>query len=154
MSCIYHSNAPIVGHCSDCGAGYCAECQVEVKHHGSLCLDCGAKFAQKKINQSYVAIGAGIILGLMMLSKGGVLAVIIAPYMTFSIFWGWHSAQKLWQKAGSLGSGSLASSVFTLSMRVMYAMIVGTAGGAIVQFKRHWEIVKKHQQLSMQMLPA
>jgi len=117
MSCVYHIKAPIVDHCSECGKGYCAECQVEVKHHGNLCLDCGAKFAQKKINQSYVAIGVGVVLGLMMISQeGGGLAAVIAPYMSFSIFWGWHSAQKLWRKASAMGSDSLASSVFTLSL--------------------------------------
>jgi|GEM_PF-2244369 len=143
--------AMAVEQCHDCGSS-----QDEMhpftgmkgapKGKGYLCLDCAAKFANKKIVQSYIAAAIGVVLGIWMITEqkqsGDILAAIFTPYVFWGTFFGWHYGGRLWPTLGKLSEHWIFGIVL-FSLRLTFAMIVGTLGGGVSQFLTYRKIIKQ-----------
>lgn len=118
------------------------------KGKGYLCLDCAAKFANKKIVQSYIAAAIGVALGIWMLIEqrpqhgGDVFAAIFTPYLFWGTFFGWHYGGRLWPSLGKLSEHWIFG-IILFSLRLTFATIVGTLGGGIAQFLTYKKIIKQ-----------
>jgi hypothetical protein len=159
-ACRYHPQAGVVGNCLDCHSSFCAECAIEIVRHGTVCLDCGTRFARKKLIQAYVAIGLGVLAGFAMASdaasSGGwgfaILAPFIYGYLFGAIFFGWHYGGRIWSSLGSMvsnssGNAGFVGAILLLSLRLMVAMTVGVFGGGIVQFLRYRKMIAFQRSL-------
>ena len=116
------------------------------KGKGYLCLDCAAKFANKKIVQSYIAAAIGVVLGIWMITEqrqsGDIFAAILTPYLFWATFFGWHFGGRFWPTLGKL-SDHWIFGIVLFSFRLTFAMIVGMFGGGIAQFLTYKKIIKQ-----------
>lgn len=160
-ACRYHPQAGFAGNCVDCHSSFCQECAVEIVRHGTVCLDCGTRFARKKLTQAYVAVGLGVFAGLAMASSlasegnwaFAIGAPIIYGYLFGAIFFGWHYGGRIWTGLASMvdrarGSGALVGGILLLSFRLMVAMTIGVFGGGIVQYLRYRRMVDLQRSLA------
>ncbi len=164
-SCRHHPTATAIGECVDCHEGFCEECAVEILRHGTVCLDCGSRFAQKKLSQAYIAAGLGLVAGIAIAYMAAsekqwafaVAAPFIYPYMFAAVFFGWHYGGKIWTRLVKFidhmtGMTGFVASILLLSLRLTAALILGIFGGGIVQYRRYRDILKFQQSLPA--LPA
>jgi hypothetical protein len=160
-ACRYHPQAGYAGNCVDCHSGFCQECAIEIVRHGTVCLDCGTRFARKKLIQAYVAIGLGVLAGFAMASDAAssgawgfaILAPFIYGYLFGAIFFGWHYGGRIWSSLGSMvsnssGNAGFVGAILLLSLRLMVAMTVGVFGGGIVQFLRYRKMIAFQRSLA------
>ena len=147
MSCKYHPEAGVAGGCK-CGNKVCSECASvavfgEGKNKFHLCLDCAAKFARKRLLQSYVAAAIGFILGLFMSKDLGFHAPVLLAYMFWGTFFGWFYGQRIWTMLCKIESEAVFFGL--LPFRITFAMLVGMFGGGIAQFLLYRKILKQQQ---------
>lgn len=160
--CRYHSSAPVVANCADCHTGFCADCAIEIVRHGTVCLDCGSRFAKKKLIQAYIAAGLGLAAGILIAFAAAsghnwgfaLVAPLVYTYLFAAVFFGWHYGGKIWKHLASAvdrmtGAAGLAGSVLLLSLRFTVAIMLGVFGGGIVQYLRYRNILKFQQSLSL-----
>lgn len=165
--CRYHPSAPVVGRCADCHNGFCADCAIEIVRHGTVCLDCGSRFAQRKTMQAYIAAGLGLLAGILIASNAAsahnwgfaVAAPFIYAYLFAAVFFGWHYGGKIWKGLATAvdhmtGTAGLVGSIFLLSVRLAVAVMLGVFGGGIVQYLRYRNILKCRQSLSSAQQPS
>lgn len=152
MACKYHPTATIAGNCAECKSEFCQECGVPF-NYGTLCLDCAAKYAKKKIIHSYIAIGLGFVVGFFLIREF-LIAPIVYAYIFFGTFWGWHYGGRVWPWLGRLsdklseGPVSMFLAIFLFTIRLSFAAIVGCLGGGIVQFLWCRRIAERQEQLA------
>jgi len=159
-TCRYHPQAGAAGTCVDCHNGFCQECAVPIVRHGTICLDCGAKFAQKKLIQAYIAVGLGFVAGIMIASSATteswafrILAPVIYAYFFPAVFFGWHYGGKIWKGLATMadgfsGTAGLVASIFLISFRLMVAAVLGVCGGGIMQYLSYRKIVNAQRALA------
>jgi len=143
MSCKYHPSLNKIGNCVDCGADYCKECEVPITRHGNICLDCGVKFAWKKILISIAFAITGLIMGL---NASGPGEGITFAYIMWAGFFGYHYGG-FWKKIGDFFGDSVAAGVILLAVRMIVSLFLGALGGGIIQFISYLKIIKKKGQL-------
>jgi hypothetical protein len=152
----------VVGNCIDCGKAFCVDCAVEIVRHGSVCLECGARFAHKKLVQAYVAAGLGFVIGLMIASQSAsrndwgfaIAAPFIYTYLFAAVFFGWHYGGKIWTTLSSIsdhfsGLGGFVATIVVLSIRFWLAVFLGAFGGGITQYLRYRKIISSQKGLAM-----
>jgi len=145
----------------DCHKAFCQDCAIEITRHGTVCLDCGARFAQKKLIQAYVAMGIGLVAGLFIASSAAstnnwgfaVAAPVIYTYLFGAIFFGWHYGGKIWTGLASFvdrltGTAGFVGVILLLSVRLWVAVLLGVFGGGIVQFLNYRKIINQRKGLS------
>ena len=160
LACKYHPHVPAAGSCVDCHNGFCQECEVPITRHGSVCLDCGAQFAMKKLRQAHIAAGIGCAIGLFMsfaaISERQWLMALWPPivytYFLPAIFFGWHYGGKIWTRLAKFadhfdGFAGLMAGLLLLSIRLTFAIYAGVFGGGIIQYLRYRKLVEQHRAL-------
>lgn len=159
--CRYHCGAAVVGSCVDCENGFCQDCAVEIVRHGTVCLDCGARFARRKLIQAYIAAGLGLVTGLVIASQAAsennwafaITAPIIYMYLFPAVFFGWHYGGKIWKALDPVsdhfsGVVGLGITFFVLSVRLFVAVFLGAFGGGIMQYLNYRQIINLQHDLS------
>src|SRR5258708_15509070 len=160
-SCRYHPEATVVGRGVDCQSGFCGECAVEIVRHGSVCLDCGVRFARKKVIQAYIAAALGFLVGLLIASQAASqkdwLLAITAPaiyaYFFPATFFGWHYGGKIWKVLSSVsdhfsGVAGLGVAIFVLTLRLIAAVFLRVFGGGIMQYLNYRRLIGQQDELS------
>lgn len=157
MACKYHPYDGNTGTCVACGSDYCTECGVSFPE-GMKCLDCTVEYAGKKLFQSYIATGLGLLGGISSgVQAGGAMIVfgpILGAYGLFALFWGWHYGRRIWPWLGYLagrtqGNTSLVLFFLLLWFRLMFSYIVGIFGGGIAGFLWCRNLVKRREQFAL-----
>lgn len=138
--------------CQDCGSseGEMFPFKGQAKGKSYLCLDCAAKFANKKIVQSYIAAAIGLALVIFMIMEQkpafseSVFQVVAVPYAFWGTFFGWHYGGRIWPKLGEISENWIFG-IILLSVRITFAMIAGIFGGGIAQFLTYRKIIKQKE---------
>jgi hypothetical protein len=169
--CRYHPEATVVGHCEDCGNPFCNDCAVPIAMHGTTCLDCGARIAQKKLRQAVWAAAIGLPFGLGLAGvaiSGGSwwaapFALLVYAYLFPAVLFGWwHYGGRIWdwlfrsrrlrqRLATESEQHSTANPIAILIVfviRAEAALFIGAFGGGIIQVRRCRRIVALHEALT------
>jgi hypothetical protein len=108
----------------------------------SLCIDCAASIAKKKITQSYIAAIIGFASGIFMIKEVGFFAPVLYAYLFWGTFFGWFYGGRIWSKLAKIDIDFWG--IILLSLKILVSMIVGTLGGGIAQFLLYKKILKRH----------
>jgi hypothetical protein len=134
---------------------------VEIVRRGTVCLDCGAQFARKKLRQAYVATGLGLLAGFGIASAEAsehnwglaIAAPFIYTYAVPATFFGWHYGWRIWKGLASFaehfsGIGGLMVAIVLLTFRLMIAGVLGVCGGGIAQYLNYRRLINLQRTLS------
>lgn len=137
MSCHYHPTSPIIGNCPHCKTDYCSVCSARFRLNGyeTVCLDCGAALAMKRIRVAMNLALLGFLLFMWTCTASHQPAALVpvmglvGGYLFWATFWGWHADGPDWaslaQRWDNLLGRKWLGTVLLLVTRLVVAAAIG-----------------------------
>lgn len=164
MSCHYHPTSPVVGTCPRCKTDYCScsACTAGFRLNGfeTVCLDCGAALAMKRIRgaMNFALLGFLLFMWACTASHQPAALVpfmgLVGGYFFWATYWGWHTSSLDWaslaQRWDNLPGRKWLCTVLLLSTRLVVAAALGIFREGIRQpwlaagILRRWKTRKRN----------
>lgn len=160
--CGYHVQAPVVGHCTECKAAYCASCAVAHpgQEHSTLCLNCGTALFIKTWRRALVFAFAGALLGLWLplrlhySPEAEWTMTATCGYGGWALCYGWHYGAEAWRRWYERLRQALRYPAPCLAILVIIrpiaALLIGACGGGLRLCLRTLRLRQKQRSLKQE----